>query len=525
MVIKSFISAFIYLLILTFATHFIRTFAFSRHEGVTFECSIITVVISYVQIIENGLSWLTLGQFLIFLFFFIFNAFSQHKYYLKLQTRIDDAFGKRAVVLSDDWKKDFITDNLKTLASVAIMPSFSRFIEESKYFNNSGNIIGLTKTIMRRSRFQKRKYLMREKFSDCINYIGPCKATVELTIDDKHNDDVSDAVLPNDLALDFKDEKWGLFDFDVSGFGAMLILFIGISLYNATPEIFPATMNFTVPLFVHIIVLVGIILLTHILRIMAFARYESLPYEIVFVSLIIASYLFFQSYKTILSNLFLASGRWAWISLGIFLLFFILFLAVSLINYSMDKKLHKRINKVFDTIITDIAYRNETFRVQRKFLEHLKYISEWAITPNYTNPTQAFLKFLTAISSLAARPLKKSKKDSGESKPKTDFGTLIGEKKDTPKLMVELILSLKPDRKGNAAADAQKEKIKSKKMEELIELLRKDYNCPFCDINTFTLSKKEAATALAATVFLGVFGLILLLGIYILKINFNLPIL
>ena len=297
MVLNSFISSFVYLAILTFATHFIRTFSFGRHEAVTFECSVITVVISYIQIIENGLSWLTLGQFLIFLFFFIFNAFSQHKYYLKLQTRIDDAFGKRAEVLSDDWKKDFITENLKTLASVAIMPSFSRFIEESKYFNNPGNIIGLTKTIMRRSRFQKRKYLMRDKFAECINFIGPCKATVELTKDDKNNLDVSDAILPNDLALESKDEKWGLFDFDVSGFGAMLILFIGISLFNVKPEIFPASMDFTIPLFVHIIVLVGIILLTHLLRIMAFARYESLPYEIVFVSLIIASYLFFQSCK------------------------------------------------------------------------------------------------------------------------------------------------------------------------------------------------------------------------------------
>lgn len=490
--IKDILIIFVFLLILTFATHFIRTFAFNRHEAVTFECSVITVVIAFANLVIYGINWFRVGEFLLFLALFIANAYSQYHFYLKLQSNISKVFKRKADTLmhaTEDKVKEkdrYINDNLKILAAVAIMPSFSRFIEESKFFNSPENIIGLTKSIMQRSRFQKKKYLMREKFSECINYIGPCRATIT-DYNDSESSILSDPIHPNDLALSDKDEKLGLFLFDFTGFGAMLFLFIQMILDRVNPGVLPASADYALPIPMFIIGLFPLIFLAHFLRNIAFARYESIPFEALFVTLILEGYLFYQSFEE-----GILKGKYPWniISIVLLVIFFALFTAAALENKKYDKKLHIRINKCFVPVISSIEYENETTRVQRKFLENLQYISTWAITP------QIHLKQVSTNTS----------DDEEDSNKKKNIFDLMKEKRRTPQLMAELFEMIKPNyadilRKENADFD-------------------KDNNLS----NHFRLFEKEAKSAWIKTMVLGVIGLVLLITAIILKSYFSLPI-
>ena len=462
--IKDILIIFVFLLILTFATHFIRTFAFNRHEAVTFECSVITVVIAFANLVIYGINWFRVGEFLLFLALFIANAYSQYHFYLKLQSNISKVFKRKADTLmhaTEDKVKEkdrYINDNLKILAAVAIMPSFSRFIEESKFFNSPENIIGLTKSIMQRSRFQKKKYLMREKFSECINYIGPCRATIT-DYNDSESSILSDPIHPNDLALS-----------DI----------IGSNLFNLF-------VDYALPIPMFIIGLFPLIFLAHFLRNIAFARYESIPFEALFVTLILEGYLFYQSFEE-----GILKGKYPWniISIVLLVIFFALFTAAALENKKYDKKLHIRINKCFVPVISSIEYENETTRVQRKFLENLQYISTWAITP------QIHLKQVSTNTS----------DDEEDSNKKKNIFDLMKEKRRTPQLMAELFEMIKPNyadilRKENADFD-------------------KDNNLS----NHFRLFEKEAKSAWIKTMVLGVIGLVLLITAIILKSYFSLPI-
>ena len=126
---------------------------------------------------------------------FLINAFAQYHFFDKLQDRIISAVLIRSPYFSNIFKSDKKNKYKKEkqlvrciiqIGSKAIMPSFSRFIEESLFFNNPGGFIGIVKSLLSRKRFQKKKYLMRECFADNLNLIGPCIPQIDSMIPNVH---------------------------------------------------------------------------------------------------------------------------------------------------------------------------------------------------------------------------------------------------------------------------------------------------------------------------------------------------
>ena len=144
--------------IIVLGTHYIRTWAFNRHEAMTFECSSAAFLISLMMMIRYGVTIRLLVVAIVLLIAFAANAFAQWHFYMVLQDIIKEAFERKSKLLRDQENAGYINNILQTMASVAIMPSFSRFIEESKLFNNPGGFIGLIKSVMKRQRFQKKNY-------------------------------------------------------------------------------------------------------------------------------------------------------------------------------------------------------------------------------------------------------------------------------------------------------------------------------------------------------------------------------
>ena len=220
-----------YVLLLFFGTHYIRTWAFRRYEAVTFECSAGAFLISVLLMLRNGFSWPLCALAAALLLAFLANAFCQWHFYMLLQDIIKEHFldnagvsDKEAADLKDkannkkenkealsfdQQRQHAISNTLYTMASVAIMPSYSRFIEESKLLNNPGGLIGLIKSILKRQRFQKKKYRMRDCFAENVNLIGPCKPRLDTMLRDATKV-VAAPIHANDLALDYKEEKIGL---------------------------------------------------------------------------------------------------------------------------------------------------------------------------------------------------------------------------------------------------------------------------------------------------------------------------
>lgn len=366
----------LYLLVLIFGTHFIRTVSFNRYEAVTFECSATALLLSLLLILRYGFSWQRGVFAATMLAGFVGNAFSQFHFYEKLQKIIKNAFDEKATKLNnanDQNKVDAINKTLRDMASRAIMPSFSRFIEESKLFNNPGSFIGLVKSIMKRQRFQKKKYLMRECFADNVNLIGPCKPMIGKMMHDQTEDTVAGALHANDLALKYRDEMIGLALFDTLGFGALAAIWVllvrsqaGLSAAAADSGLVPAVWLG--------VLLVAFTALSHVLRYIAFARYESFFYELCFSALVAVSFGFFEK---LMSGVPLPLP--AWIGFACVLVFF---LASSIINKSTDSALHKSLNALFSKIIYMIPPDHPTNRAKRKFLQNLKIICEWAIVPS-----------------------------------------------------------------------------------------------------------------------------------------------
>ncbi len=360
-----------FLFAIVFGTHFIRTWSFNRHEAITFECSSTTFLISILVIVRFGYSediiLIAVGLFVAF----FLNAFSQWHYYMVLQDIIEKAFATRSKCLKNRKDTYYINNILQSMASVAIMPSFSRFIEELKLFNNPGNLIGLIKSIMKRQRFQKKKYHMRECFAENANMIGPCKPTIDKMVYDQANI-VSGAIHPNDLALGYSDEKKALFLYDFLGFGGLIVLWYYLSVNIESLNTVLRTGSFCESAIVVLAILV-FTYICHILRHFGFARYESFSYELSCTSLISAAFFVFM-------EIMAYGGRHEGDS-AVLALLVLLFLTASFINRRTDKVLHREINKTIDKIIYRIPPDSETNRTKRRFLNNLKFISEWCVVP------------------------------------------------------------------------------------------------------------------------------------------------
>lgn len=364
-----------FMALLVFGTHFIRTWAFKRYEAVTFECSSAALLFSMMMLWKYGYSAQRLLLFILLLIMFAANAYSQWHFYMKLQTRIGEAFGPRSRYLQEHpsgvREEGTVTEDLGAMASVAVMPSFSRFIEESDVFNNPGNIIGLLKSLMKRDRFQNKKYQMRDSFAENINLIGPCRPTIE--DEPAAGEGIPGAVHANDLALESGDEMLGLALYDILGFGAAAIIIVAVfraSVYRALPR-------YTSPgpgsALLACLAALAYTLLCHVFRHFAFARYESFFYELSFTALAVVSFrLIDRGIAGVIPepSEYIVLGSAAAV-----------FLAMSFINRHCDKVLRIRANRAFDSVINRIPYDTETGLVKRRFLRNLRLISDWAVTP------------------------------------------------------------------------------------------------------------------------------------------------
>ena len=360
-----------FLFAIVFGTHYIRTWAFNRHEAITFECSSTAFLISILVIVRCGYTKRFGIIAACLLIAFIANAFSQWHFYMVLQRIIEKAFATKSDRLKKQEDAYYINNILQTMASVAIMPSFSRFIEELKMFNNPGNIIGLVKSIMKRQRFQKKKYLMRECFAENVNMIGPCKPTIDsMVYDPKHI--VSSAIHANDLALGYSDEKKGLFSYDILGFGGLFVLWYNLAANLASLSVESKTGTISAAA-IALIAMLGFTCICHILRHFGFARYESITYELSCTVLMTASFFVFMD--------IVSPDGFSRKECYILALLLFLFLTASFINRKTDKALHKDINNKFEEIIYHIPPDSETNRTKRKFLNNLKFISEWVVVP------------------------------------------------------------------------------------------------------------------------------------------------
>ena len=368
----SIVLVFLLFAVLIFGTHYVRTWAFNRHEAITFESSSITALISLLLICQYGATAGSVGLFLLLLIMFAANAFVQWHFYMVLQGIIKKAFKGRADYLKSQGFSSFVNDTLLTMASVAIMPSFSRFIEESKFFNNPGSFIGLIKSILKRQRFQKKKYLMRECFAENVNLIGPCKPEIDkMMFDEKHV--VPSAIHANDLALGYKEEKIGLVSYDVLGFGALIIV-ISVLIYGQVHSYEIGVLPSSTMGNVLLMALLSIVfaLVSHILRHFGFARYESFCYELAFTALVIANFRVYCLYL---------EGALSVVQYVILSIYFVVFVILSCVNKHFDRLLHDKINKLYETIIYKTSLETETDRTKRRFLNNLKTISEWTIVP------------------------------------------------------------------------------------------------------------------------------------------------
>ncbi len=412
----------VYIFAIVFGTHSLRTVAFNRHEAITYESSSLCFLLGILAIWQYGFSIPLFLFCLILLIMFIANAFTQWHFYMVLQKIIDNAFSQREEYLENHGGDVTATNSLQTMASVAIMPSFSRWIEESKLFNNPGGFIGLIKSILRRQRFQKKKYLMREAFAENVNLIGPCKPEIDsMMLDEEHL--IPGAIHANDLALGYSDEKKGLFSYDILGFGAHIAMtWYLISQYLNKAQPIMHQLPFIVTFILMILSAVAYVYISHILRHYGFARYESISYEFSVAALVIAS---FRVFANVLQR---TQVPWyQWVILGVL---FLAFLILSLRNKKMDKGLHNSINKRFDEILYKVSLETETDRIKRRFLTNLKLISEWTIVPYPENKRWAGFFHRLAVTDSFRK-----------------FEEINREKQDMPNVMEELIDRIVPEYK------------------------------------------------------------------------------
>lgn len=383
----------VYIVILVFGTHFVRTWAFNRHEAITFEFSSVAAICPILFIVYYGYDIRLIWLLLVLMIMFIGNAFTQWHFYGVLQERIKEAFKERDQYLKKHEKDNTVVDRIRIMASVAIMPSFSRFIEESNLFTNPGNPIGLIKSIIKRERFQNKKYQMRERFADSVNLIGACKPAINSMVKDD-SDVVPGAIRANDLAIDYSDEVIGLLTYDILGFGAGIILFFFIKKYyyyvvegSAIHPLILSVSRKGIPLFSVEIGIIIVILLfvcvSYLLRHLGFARYESFGYEVSFTALVISS--FFAVMPLI------EGGEVTKERILVSCSYLFIFIFLSFINRYSDKKLHSKTDSLFDSILSDIRMSNETDIIKRRFIKNLKGVSEWTIVPYPGTPKRSEL--------------------------------------------------------------------------------------------------------------------------------------
>ena len=376
----------IYLLIIVYGTHFLRSRAFNRYEGVTFECSFITVLIAPLLIWKYGFSVWLIVFFAVSAVLFTANGLAQRKYYDKLQERIAKAVEIRTGKdgKEEGQNEETLAGRLKKLGAASIMPSFSTFIEESRFFKKQGGLIGLIKTSMKRQHFQDQKYVMRECFADMLNLIGPCKAEIVRNREDPEKKTagtgtektpvIRPAVRANDLALTAKDEKKGLAAFDILGFGGLLLLLIVLVVFFVRNPAGAAGGNAVMKTAAALAAAAVVTVLGHLLRRKAFVRPESAVYEAFFAVTVVSSFFAFDA---------LANGACCGLVKGlIFLLAVVIFAALTFFFRHRDREHQEETDAMFEEYLYRIIPDSETNRTKRRFIRDMKTLSIWAAAPS-----------------------------------------------------------------------------------------------------------------------------------------------
>ena len=350
-------SIIIFSVILVFSFHYIRTYSQSRYEAVTFECIVVSMYVSLANLFFFGLSFnnIYLYTTVILAGMLGLNTYHQHKYLNMMKERIKKAVND----IIDDIKKTkdqnstediriSYYENLKAIGLTVIAPTFSSFIEENELFNNPGGMIGMTKAMLGgRKRFHKKKYEMRERIAELLNLAGPYvsqSGSEELQI-----------VKPKDLALEVKDEKGGLIRFDVVGFSSF-ILFFAIVVLSTYKHSYGESgsflqMNLSDAL-IFTGLLIGLGLFTWAMRQIAFGRKESPLYEVASSFMIVGAWKEFWD----LTQYKAAPDYRRIIVLAII---FILWILISVICITSNKKIHKAIDKEFAGINKELDQYEE----------------------------------------------------------------------------------------------------------------------------------------------------------------------
>ena len=376
---------FIYLAVIGYGTHFLRSRAFNRHEGVTFEFSFVTVLTSPLLFWKCGFSLITVCAFAVFILLFVLNGLAQRYFSRVLKERLHTAFALREKYMSAEAKTA-----LEELAGKAVMPSFSRFIEESKMFSKQGGLIGLIKTSMRRQHFQDKKYQMRESFADMLNLIGPCRAEIGSVSGEKKETGktVTRLVTPDDLALTEKDEKKGLAAFDILGFGGILLLFLLLIVVFVRPMQGPAE-GASLRLVIGLVCAAVMTAAGFFLRKAAFAHREFLVYEISFAAVTVSAFFAVDAW--------LSGAAFGLVKTLVFLAAVLVYAGLTLFFDRRDKKAYACIKEQFEDILYEILPDGETGRVKRRFLRDLLSVSEWALVPSAGDTVEMYEKMNTLI--------------------------------------------------------------------------------------------------------------------------------
>ena len=379
------ISVIIYVIVLAIVMALIRTRTYGRHEALTFDYSMIATLLSGVIIWDYGFSKYLMSTVITLFFLFIINACIQSFFHKKLQKKMKKCFEIKEAYINKKKDNDKnsnkliaeVVNNLQEMASAIVMPSFSRFIEETKFFNNPGGLIELIKATIRRNKFQQKKYRIRECFVENVNLLGPCRAEIKssrVVNNEKMCHIIPNIINTDDLALEYADEKKGLICYDIIAIGSIMIIIVLLIALCFIPV--QGGIRIPIPLLEKIILFTSafaFIFISYALRRKAFDKRENIFYEFSYASVVIASYSFF-SCLIFQKGVFISQ----YIILGITVA---TFLVHSFIYHRINKKFHNMLNKNYDELIKEILPDTEVNCTRRKFLYNLKIISEWSVDP------------------------------------------------------------------------------------------------------------------------------------------------
>ncbi|MBR7021702.1 MAG: hypothetical protein IKI15_11730 [Lachnospiraceae bacterium] len=360
----------LFVIIFVAFTHVLLCKFFVVYEAVTYECSLAAVLLTIMNMHSRGITVPNLVAFGICFVAFLLNALSQRHFYGKLKNIVNDVFLTRYF----DPKNKNSGEDMKDIISRSVVPSFSRFIEESKLLNNPANLFGLIKRTLSRDRFQKRKFMIRERSAELLNYTSfhdaaaTQKAVAEGRISGNKKQLPGVIITPEDLALDYSDEKKGLFSFDFLGFGALFgsMIYVYMTSSDSSSVLLPQWGLYLLLIFVGFA--------SYLFRRIAFQRNNSLFTELACVAFFPVLYIF-------------STGTFHsadWTDYTAFIISVVLIFVIFFIYGRSGKIRQKKAQAQFKDLLDDKSIRDypaETKRIIINCLESLLFLCPSVLEP------------------------------------------------------------------------------------------------------------------------------------------------